>query len=134
MARDGSHIRALLMTFLYRLSPELFREGKVYACISPLYKITVGKEVTFYVSTEEFEKASNELKSKGKSFIPSRFKGLGEMMPADLRDTCLNKNNRRLIQISVDNAMVAEEVVRKLMASDEVISRKTFFESNGDLL
>lgn len=131
---DGAHIRALLLTFLYRLSPELFSEGKIYVCVSPLHKITVGKETTFYISSEEFEKASNDLKARGKSFTPQRFKGLGEMMPADLKETCLKKENRKLIKVTVENAMTAEEVLRKLMASDEVGARKIFFKSNGDII
>lgn len=135
---DGAHIRALLLTFLFRLARPLIEEGKIYVCLPPLFKIKWGKDSMMYCRTvEEMEAKVEELKRSGKQpvkdFVVSRFKGLGEMNPADLKETCLIKENRTLLRVTIEDSVQVEEVLKKLMAT-ETASRKIFFESNGEML
>lgn len=97
---DGSHIAALLMTFFYRDMPQLIHNGHLYLSCPPLYKVTHGTESIYVDSDEELDDLQNN-KYKGKKIEISRFKGLGEMMPQQLRETTMSPKTRRLIRVQL---------------------------------
>ncbi len=97
---DGSHICALLMTFFYQFMPQLIHGGHLYLSCPPLYKLTVGSESKYIDTDEELEELKNT-KYKGKKIEVSRFKGLGEMMPAQLKETTMSVKTRRLIRVEL---------------------------------
>ena len=97
---DGSHIASLLMTFFYQTMPGLIHGGHLYLACPPLYKLTAGNE-SIYVDTDEELKELTAGKYKGKKVEISRFKGLGEMMPGQLKETTMNPKTRRLIRVEL---------------------------------
>jgi topoisomerase-4 subunit B len=97
---DGSHIASLLMTFFYRDMPQLIHGGHLYLSCPPLYKLTHGNE-SVYVDTDEQLEELKATKYKGKKLEISRFKGLGEMMPNQLKETAMNPKTRRLIRVEL---------------------------------
>ena len=97
---DGSHIASLLMTFFYQTMPGLIHGGHLYLACPPLYKLTVGHD-SIYVDTDEELKQLTSSKYKGKKLEISRFKGLGEMMPNQLKETTMNPKTRRLIRVEL---------------------------------
>ncbi|GHT57613.1 DNA topoisomerase 4 subunit B [Bacteroidia bacterium] len=112
---DGSHIAALLMTFFYRDMPQLIHNGHMYLSCPPLYKLTHGSE-GIYVDTDEELEELKATKFKGKKIDISRFKGLGEMMPNQLKETTMNPKTRRLIRVELpkgeDSAKDTEDTKR----------------------
>lgn len=125
---DGSHIRILLLTFLWRFAKDLIVNGHVYAAVPPLYKVTKGKDNYYLLD----DKTLNEFKSKhpNSALTISRFKGLGEMNAEQLEETTMNKENRILKQITVGDMVMVERVVQSLMG-DSVSLRKQFIEENA---
>ncbi|MDR0741684.1 MAG: type IIA DNA topoisomerase subunit B, partial [Rickettsiales bacterium] len=97
---DGSHIAALLMTFFYQLMPQLIHGGHLYLSCPPLYKVTHGTE-SIYVDTDEELEELKAAKYKNKKIEISRFKGLGEMMPNQLKETTMSPKTRRLIRVEL---------------------------------
>lgn len=97
---DGSHIASLLMAFFYQYMPQLIYGGHLYLSCPPLYKFTCGTESFYIDSDEELEKLKNG-KYKNKKVEISRFKGLGEMMPNQLKETTMSPKTRRLIRIEL---------------------------------
>lgn len=97
---DGSHIAALLMTFFYQFMPQLIHGGHLYLSCPPLYKVTHGTE-SMYVDTDEELEELKTTKYKNKKIEISRFKGLGEMMPNQLKETTMNPKTRRLIRVEL---------------------------------
>lgn len=97
---DGSHIASLLMTFFYQYMPQLIYGGHLYLSCPPLYKLTCGTE-SIYVDTDEELETLKSTKYKNKKVEISRFKGLGEMMPNQLRETTMSPKTRRLIRIDL---------------------------------
>ena len=97
---DGSHIASLLMTDFFYLMPQLIQNGHLYLSCPPLYKVSHGNESTYVDSDEELEELKNG-KWKGKKLEISRFKGLGEMMPNQLKETTMNPKTRRLIRVEL---------------------------------
>jgi DNA gyrase subunit B/topoisomerase-4 subunit B len=112
---DGHHITTLLLTFFYRHMPDLIRQSKVFVGVPPLYRIDIGKET--YWAADDDDKARILAKHKGKADV-TRFKGLGEMMPKVLWDTTLNPKTRRLLQVSIQDALETDRVVNELMGRD----------------
>jgi DNA gyrase subunit B len=147
---DGSHIRTLLLTFLYRHMKELITAGKVYIAQPPLYKIKKGKEEHYafdeeerdkilkrfragkeekIVTVEEIEETeSGEVQVKG--IVISRYKGLGEMNPEQLWSTTMNPETRTVLQVNVESAAAADKVFETLMG-DAVEPRRAFIEKHA---
>uniref|UniRef100_A0A7C4S663 DNA gyrase subunit B n=1 Tax=Geoglobus ahangari TaxID=113653 RepID=A0A7C4S663_9EURY len=118
---DGAHIRTLLLTFFYRYMRPLIEKGHLYIAQPPLYRIKKGKKIYYAYSEKELE---NLLKRIGNAEV-QRYKGLGEMNPEQLWETTMNPKNRILIRVSLEDASLAEELVRILMGED-VESRRNF--------
>ena len=123
---DGSHIRTLLLTFFYRYMKPLIEEGYIYSALPPLYKISVGKTNYYAYSDEEKEKIVKSL--KGKNFTVQRYKGLGEMNPEQLWETTMNPETRKLLKITLEDAIKANNIFSILMGED-VKKRKEFIET-----
>ncbi|MDE1994143.1 MAG: DNA topoisomerase IV subunit B, partial [Rhizobiaceae bacterium] len=99
---DGAHIASLLITFFYQEMPELVRGGHLFLAVPPLYKITQGtKSIYARDDAHRLELMETEFKGKGKIEI-SRFKGLGEMLPAQLKETTMDPTKRTLLRVEID--------------------------------
>jgi DNA gyrase subunit B len=114
---DGNHITTLLLTFFYRHLPELIRQGRVFVALPPLYRIDIGKETYWAADDADRDRVLREHQANGKPEI-TRFKGLGEMMSQVLWDTTLNPKTRRLIQVSIADALETDRIVSELMGKD----------------
>jgi len=138
---DGSHIRTLLLTFIYRQMKELIDSGKVYIAQPPLYKIKKGKEEFYAYDDDERDKILNRFKSNGESIdvdetgtpkgvTMSRYKGLGEMNPEQLWDTTMNPETRTVLQVNLESAAAADKMFETLMG-DAVEPRRAFIEKHA---
>ncbi|MBA2441739.1 MAG: DNA topoisomerase (ATP-hydrolyzing) subunit B [Rubrobacter sp.] len=126
---DGSHIRTLALTFLYRNMPELIEAGYVYIALPPLYKIVHSRKEYYVYNDREFQETVRRLGINGDASF-SRFKGLGEMNPLQLWETTMDPAKRTLLQVTVDSAAVADELFTALMG-DKVEPRRKFIEANA---
>ena len=129
---DGAHIRTLLLTFFFRHMTPLIEGGYVYAAKPPLFMTKQGKEVYYTYSEPEQDRLLEELGKKAGKIDIQRYKGLGEMDFQQLWETTMDFNNRTLIQITMEDAAVADEVFSILMG-DKVPPRKAFIEENAKL-
>ncbi|MBM4172365.1 MAG: DNA topoisomerase (ATP-hydrolyzing) subunit B [Ignavibacteria bacterium] len=150
---DGSHIRTLLLTFLYRHMKELIASGKVYIAQPPLYKIKKGKEELYAFDDDEREKILKRMKADGKGkkskedeiveveeeseettqtkgITISRYKGLGEMNPEQLWSTTMNPETRTILQVNLESAAAADKIFETLMG-DAVEPRRDFIEKHA---
>jgi DNA gyrase subunit B len=120
---DGAHIRTLLLTFFYRYMLRLIEAGYVYIAQPPLFRIAKGKEEKYVYKEEEMQKVSASLGEKGVSI--QRYKGLGEMNAQQLWDTTMDPEFRIFKQVTIEDAMEANEMFKILMGKD-VETRKNF--------
>ena len=124
---DGSHIRALFLTFIWKFAPQLIEDGYIFAAVPPLYKVTQGTKITYLkddAALEEFRKTAK------KSFELGRMKGLGEMDPSEMAETVMNPKTRTLKQICMEDAEEAAKTFMGLMG-ESVVYRKKFIEENA---
>jgi DNA gyrase subunit B len=120
---DGAHIRTLLLTFFYRYMLKLIEAGYVYIAQPPLFRIAKGKEEKYVYKEEEMQKVSVSMGEKGVSI--QRYKGLGEMNAQQLWDTTMDPEYRIFKQVTIEDAMEANEIFKILMGKD-VETRKNF--------
>lgn len=128
---DGAHIRTLLLTFFYRYMKELIEEGHVYIAQPPLYRIYKAKKELYVYSDKELDEALLELGGKDTNTNIQRYKGLGEMDPEQLWETTMNPEHRTLLQVTIEDAMAADEIFTILMGT-KVEPRRDFIENNAD--
>lgn len=126
---DGSHIRVLLLTLFYRFFRPIVEAGHVYAAQPPLYCIKHGKTIKYVLTDDERDEYLASLPANTKRDV-SRMKGLGEMDAEELNETTMDIEKRVLRQITVEDAMAADEVFEKLMG-EEVGPRREFIEQNA---
>ena len=119
---DGFHIRTLLLAMFYRLTKELILQGKIYVGMPPLYRVSKGNDSKYAYDDEELEKVMEEYKTNCKI---QRYKGLGEMNPAQLWETTLNPRQRMLTRVTLDDAVEADSLMTIFMC-EEAIKRKNY--------
>lgn len=130
---DGAHIRTLLLTFLFRQMPELIEAGYVYIAQPPLYRLGKGREEYYAYDEKEREELMARLGNgdggRGNVYL-QRYKGLGEMNPEQLWKTTMDPETRTLLKVSMDDALLADQVFQTLMG-DDVEPRRLFIEENA---
>ena len=125
---DGSHIRVLFLTFIWKFCPELLDKGYIYAAVPPLYKVTMGTKIQYLKDDPALEAFR---KTNTKKFELGRMKGLGEMDPEEMAETVMNPNTRTLKQITMEDAASVANVFMSLMG-ESVTPRKKFIEDNAE--
>ncbi|MDP1573425.1 MAG: DNA topoisomerase IV subunit B [Coxiellaceae bacterium] len=131
---DGAHIATLLCALFLKHFRPLVAKGHVYVAMPPLYRIDIGKSVFYALDNDEKEGVLNRIqaeKLKGKVNI-QRFKGLGEMNPLQLRETTMNADTRRLVQLQLGD-QAKENIMDMLLAKKRASDRKEWLEKKGDL-
>ncbi|KYP96335.1 DNA topoisomerase IV subunit B, partial [Sodalis-like endosymbiont of Proechinophthirus fluctus] len=131
---DGLHIATLLCALFMKHFRKLVEEGHVYVAMPPLYRIDLGKEVYYALDEEEKTSMLEQLKrKKGKPSV-QRFKGLGEMNPLQLRETTLDPNTRRLVQLTVgaDDVQQTLAMMDMLLAKKRAEDRRNWLQERGD--
>ena len=127
---DGSHIRTLLLTFFFRYMQELIEKGHVYIAMPPLYKIAIGKELYYAHNDEDRDKLIKKYAKDSKPSNVQRYKGLGEMNPEQLWETTMDPERRSILQVTLEDAVEADEIFTTLMG-DAVEPRRKFIEENA---
>jgi topoisomerase IV subunit B len=131
---DGAHIATLICALFLRHFKPLVHAGHVFVAMPPLYRIDAGKEVYYALDNEERDTiiATITKKNKGKINV-QRFKGLGEMNPLQLRETTMDPNTRRLIQLTLEDESATFAIMDMMLAKKRASDRKIWLESNGNL-
>ena len=132
---DGAHIATLICALFVKHFPKLVSQGHVYAAMPPLYRVDAGKQV-FYALDDKERNALEAKLSKENSrqkIQVQRFKGLGEMNPKQLRETTMQPDTRRLIQLTLDQPLKVREMMDKLLSKKRAADRKSWLEEKGNL-
>ncbi|GAA5126873.1 DNA topoisomerase IV subunit B [Alloalcanivorax gelatiniphagus] len=132
---DGLHIATLLCALFLRHFPALVRGGHVFVAMPPLYRIDVGKDVYYALDQEERAGVLDRIKAEKKrgKISVTRFKGLGEMSPLQLRETTMARDTRRLVRLSVDSADDTHQLMDMLLSKKRASDRKVWLEQKGNL-
>lgn len=133
---DGLHIATLLCALFVKHFRPLVEQGHVYVAMPPLYRIDVGKEVFYALDEAEREGVLDRIKAekkRGKVGV-QRFKGLGEMNPLQLRETTMDPDTRRLVQLSLEAEDGTDEIMDMLLSKKRAADRKSWLESKGNLV
>ena len=132
---DGLHIATLICALLYRHFPAMVKAGHAFVAMPPLYRVDCGKEVYYALDDDELNGIRDRLQAeKKKSKIAvTRFKGLGEMNPLQLRETTMDPDSRRLVQLQVSDQAQAEQTMDMLLAKKRSNDRRQWLETKGDL-
>ncbi len=125
---DGAHIRTLLLTFFYRYMKPLIEEGRIFIAQPPLYKVTVGSRGEYAYDERALNEMLDELGDK--NFSLQRYKGLGEMNPEQLWNTTMNPENRVLLEVEIEDAILADETFTRLMG-ESVSPRREFIQNHA---
>ena len=128
---DGSHIRVLMLTFFFRYMKDLIEQGHVYLAQPPLYRLTKGQTIKYAYTDEELVQLQNEM--GGSNIKVNRYKGLGEMNPAQLWETTMDPEFRTLKKVTVEDAEMADKAFAILMG-DKVQPRREFIEKNAQFV
>jgi topoisomerase-4 subunit B len=132
---DGLHIATLLCALFLRHFPALVRDGRVFVAMPPLYRVDVGKQVFYALDEDEkrilLERIEQE-KLRGQVSV-TRFKGLGEMNPSQLRESTIHPDTRRLVQLTVDDPQATEALMDMLLGKKRAADRRSWLEHKGDL-
>ena len=127
--QDGAHIRAILLTFFFRYMKKLITDGHVFIGLPPLYKVYKNNGYVEYVySDAELPEA---ISRAGKGYLLQRYKGLGEMDPAQLWETTMDPNKRTLVQVTIEDAATAEKMITTLMG-DDIDARKEYISKHAN--
>jgi topoisomerase-4 subunit B len=132
---DGAHIATLLCALFLRHFLPLVKAGHVFVAMPPLYRIDVGKDVYYAIDEAERSGILDRIeaeKKKGKISV-TRFKGLGEMNPQQLRETTINPDSRRLVQLTVEGGDDTHKIMDMLLAKKRAADRKAWLEQKGNL-
>lgn len=129
---DGLHIATLLCALFVRHFPTLVEQGHLYVAMPPLYRIDAGKDVQYALDDEELAQVLKKLKGRSNPQI-TRFKGLGEMNPLQLRETTMDPDTRRLVQLDLDDSHFTNGLLDKLLAKKRAPDRKLWLEEKGNL-
>ncbi len=133
---DGLHIATLLCALFVKHFRTLVEEGHVYVAMPPLYRIDVGKEVYYALDEAERQGVLDRItaeKKRGKVGV-QRFKGLGEMNPLQLRETTMDPDTRRLVQLSLESEDGTDEIMDMLLSKKRAADRKSWLEEKGNLV
>ena len=132
---DGSHIRTLLLTFFYNQMYDLLEKGHIYLALPPLFKIKKGSKTHYAKDEEEKDEILKTLREESSEGARSpeiqRYKGLGEMRPEQLWETTFEPNNRRLVQITLDDAREMVDDIFETLMGDQVQPRRQFIDENA---
>mgnify|MGYP005749034777 CR=1 FL=1 len=126
---DGAHIRTLILTFFYRYMRPIIEKGYIYIAQPPLYKVQQGRDIQYAYNDKELDTILSEIPDKAKPGI-QRYKGLGEMNPEQLWETTMDPSTRTVLQVTLEDAMKADEVFEILMG-DKVEPRRDFIQENA---
>ncbi|NLB89023.1 MAG: DNA topoisomerase (ATP-hydrolyzing) subunit B [Syntrophomonadaceae bacterium] len=124
---DGSHIRVLLLTFFYRFMRELIENGYIYIAQPPLYGAKRGNEIHYFHSDEDL---NDFLRKSDKKWTIQRYKGLGEMDAEQLWETTMDPNNRKILQVNINDAIRADQIFSDLMG-ENVEARREFIQAHA---
>lgn len=130
---DGLHIATLLCALYLKHFQSLVRAGHVYVAMPPLFRIDCGKEVFYALDEDEKEGVLDRLSNKRAKINVQRFKGLGEMNPLQLRETTMDPNTRRLVQLTIDDDDQTNEMMDMLLGKKRADDRRSWLQSKGDL-
>ena len=114
---DGNHIATLLMTFFYRHIPQLIQGGYLYLAVPPLYRIDIGKETYWARDDQQKDQILGKHKGRAQPQV-QRFKGLGEMNPATLKETTLDPKKRTMLRVTIDDAAATDSMIQTLMGKE----------------
>ena len=132
---DGQHIATLICALFVKHFPKLVQEGHIYVSMPPLYRIDAGKEVFYALDDEEKDLHIKQIENKKPNIkiTVTRFKGLGEMSPIQLRETTMKQDSRRLVQLTIQNNDGTQEMMDMLMAKKRYPDRRKWLEDKGNL-